>query len=213
MLWLIPQRWNADLQRFVPRNYFEIPIALDGSVTGPGRQDTVFVATAQTSSEANPNCEPMVVVVRDGKLIWKYKLQYESSVTDASDRSGRKLALQLRDLTGDGRPEVLVIAESVGVSGGTNTLYVFRWTGKTFAKCPSDHPNAFNLKMPSSIYLDLATKPPTVVLGIHEADDREDSKFMYERHGKTVIARYRWNGRQFAIVRGRKSSAGLLRIL
>ncbi|MHB9025261.1 MAG: copper amine oxidase N-terminal domain-containing protein [Armatimonadota bacterium] len=89
---------------------------------GDRRPEVVYAAVAADEAHPVENPPPAIFwALRGGRMIWRF-------VSDFSWADN----LQARDLTGDGRPELLITSGTLGNTQGAGALYLFRAAGGTF---------------------------------------------------------------------------------
>ncbi|HEY3417698.1 MAG TPA: hypothetical protein VGM23_12510 [Armatimonadota bacterium] len=135
----------------------------------------------------------LVLVSKDGKVIWRYAEEYMDSVN----------RLAARDLTGDGIPELLYSTLSMGASDGTMAVSALRWSGGKFSSVigTKDHVLSHLLEGGLVIKTAAAGQPATLILYDFIWGDDESHADPHRYRAEW----YRWNGTSFQRTQSRET--------
>jgi len=157
---------------------------------GDGKPETAYAGAYMKPGLNAPSVR--VWVMKGGRKVFEHD---EPEGTSMWDRGGPpKSGLQFRDVTGDGRRELLVRTQTPGDSEGSVLLRVFRWTGVTLANVVENPERALRHGYDGGVAIRSGPRGrPSVLLAYRR---QPDSRYEVER--------FTWNAAKSRFIPGRE---------
>lgn len=151
---------------------------VDNDLYRDGVTETIVVHTSKTATAQEPTPRLLLSVLGPGKgaLSIRASVQLQGGVLSNMQLNGSEVPLAVVDITGDGRPEIIV-ASGVGASLGA-MLHVFKVEGTSLFNLSEIEGNVFRIQTRTS-------KPSVITV-----------QSRYENNPKT----YQWDGTRFTPV-------------